>query len=198
MISKRTISHIVIAGLLISLSACSSKESDNVGSADRMTTSENISSNSRIEPEETEQEQKNEAVSSSLPQETKQETKDSDNPVKKEYGKQIQRLEEETEEKRASSSTSSTYELKNIEGFLFDEWDGLLNEIYSVLEGSLLPEKMAEVRQEQREWLTKRDETAKEASLKFEGGTGEQLEYTKTLNDLTAKRCKELVENYME
>ena len=77
-------------------------------------------------------------------------------------------------------------------------WDGLLNEIYAVLEEQLPVEEMEQLRKEQREWIANRDAAAKEASLKYEGGTMEQLEYVAVANKLTEERCFELVEKYMK
>ncbi|WP_245837255.1 lysozyme inhibitor LprI family protein [Virgibacillus phasianinus] len=59
-------------------------------------------------------------------------------------------------------------------------------------------EKMDQLRKEQRQWIEYRDNTAKEASLKYEGGTMEQYEYVREENNLTEGRCFELVKEYMK
>jgi uncharacterized protein YecT (DUF1311 family) len=74
----------------------------------------------------------------------------------------------------------------------------LLNEIYGALKGQLTPEKMDQLIEEQRNWIKFRDDRALEASLKYKGGTQEQLEYVAVLANLTEKRCYELVANYMK
>ena len=74
----------------------------------------------------------------------------------------------------------------------------MLNEIYGVLKEQLTQEAMDQLRKEQREWIAERDATAKKASLKYEGGTMEQLEYVAVVNNLTEERCFELVEDYMK
>jgi uncharacterized protein YecT (DUF1311 family) len=117
--------------------------------------------------------------------------------LKEEYLKKLNDTKKETEEKRKNSKGEITYALKSMEGNLFDVWDGLLNEIYGVLEEQLPSEEMDQLRIEQREWLDHRDHTAKEASLKYEGGTMEQLEYVTVVNNLTQERCFELVRDYM-
>lgn len=66
-----------------------------------------------------------------------------------------------------------------------------------MLEEELSTEKMAHLREEQRNWLNERDDTAKNASLKFEGGTQEQLEYVSVLANLTKERCYELINTYL-
>ncbi|WP_225228732.1 lysozyme inhibitor LprI family protein [Bacillus sp. PS06] len=118
--------------------------------------------------------------------------------LKDEYLKKLNETKEEMDELRANPTDSSTYAMKNAEGQAFDVWDGLLNEIYGVLKEQLPAEEMEQLRIEQREWIERRDQAAKEASLKYEGGTMEHLEYTVVLNNFTEERCFELVEGYMK
>lgn len=118
--------------------------------------------------------------------------------LKEEYLQKLNDTKKEVEEIRKNPIDETTFALKKVEGDVYDEWDGLLNEVYGVLKQQLLPEEMEQLRIEQREWLDYRDQTAKEASLKYEGGTMEQYEYVRVENNLTAERCFELVEDYME
>lgn len=118
--------------------------------------------------------------------------------LKEEFLQKVNDAKNEVDEMRANPIDDTTIAMKKVEGDAFDIWDGLLNEIYEVLEKQLPAEKMEQLREEQREWIDNRDQTAKEASLKYEGGTTEQLEYVKVENDLTEERCFELVENYMK
>ncbi|MCA0173983.1 lysozyme inhibitor LprI family protein [Bacillus sp. RAR_GA_16] len=131
--------------------------------------------------------------------ETKEETSsENEESLKEEYLEKLNQATKELEEKKNNLEDDSTYAMKNMEGERFDVLDGLLNEIYGVLEKQLPAEEMEALRQEQREWIDYRDKTAKKASLKYEGGTMEQLEYVAVENDLTEKRCYELVKNYMK
>lgn|SRR5699024_3292 len=116
--------------------------------------------------------------------------------LKEDYLQKLNEAKNEWDDKEPTDS--STYAQKNLEGAKFDVWDGLLNEVYGVLEENLTKENMDQLREEQRNWLTYRDETAKEASLKYEGGTQEHLEYTAVLVVLTEERSFELVDDYME
>ncbi|MFS0562053.1 lysozyme inhibitor LprI family protein [Terribacillus sp. 179-K 1B1 HS] len=118
--------------------------------------------------------------------------------LKEEYLDKLNAASTETEESRNNPADSSTYAMKNVEGNNYTVWDGLLNEIYQVLENQLTAEDMEHLRQEQQKWIDYRDNSAKEASLKYEGGTMENLEYTSVLVNLTEDRCFELVENYMK
>lgn len=112
-----------------------------------------------------------------------------------EYLQKLNATKKELEE--VEPTDSSTYALKAAENARWETWDNLLNEIYGVLKEQLPPEEMDQLREEQRNWLTYRDETALEASLKYKGGTMEHLEYVSVLANLTEERCYELVEKYM-
>lgn len=118
--------------------------------------------------------------------------------LKEEYLKKLNDTKKETDEIRKNSEDEITYVLKSFEGDRFDVWDGLLNEVYQILKQQLPSEEMEQLRKEQREWIDYRDKSAKEASLKYKGGTMEHLEYTTVLNNLTEERCFELVEDYMK
>ena len=111
----------------------------------------------------------------------------------------LQKLEET--KKKAEELTaldSSTYALKKVENDRWDIWDQLLNEIYGVLKEQLQPDEMEKLKEEQQKWIKSRDDRALEASLKFKGGTQEQLEYVAVLANLTEERCTELVNQYMK
>lgn len=115
-----------------------------------------------------------------------------------EYLHKLNETKIETDEMRKNPSDSSTFALKKVEGDIYDIWDGLLNEVYGVLKQQLPTEEMNRLRDEQRDWIATRDKTALESSQKYKGGTQEHLEYVVVLNNLTEKRCFELVENYMK
>lgn len=124
---------------------------------------------------------------------------DGNGSMKEEYQQKLATIKEEVEEiRRSYSNDSSTYAMKKVEGDRYDLWDGLLNEVYGVLKEQLSSEEMNQLREEQRNWITYRDDTAKEASLQYQGGTQEHLEYVVVLADLTEERCYELVEDYMK
>ena len=118
--------------------------------------------------------------------------------IKEEYLQKLNDTKKETNEMRENPADETTFALKEVEGNLYDIWDGLLNEIYETLQHQLSAEEMDQLKEEQRAWIEHRDSTAKEASLIYEGGTMEQLEYVRTENNLTEERCYELVEAYMK
>ncbi len=114
------------------------------------------------------------------------------------YLKKLNDTKKEMDERRNNPEDDSTYAMKKVEGDRYDTWDGLVNEIYGVLQKQLSSDEMEQLRNEQRKWIEYRDSTAKEASLKYEGGTMEELEYVAVLGNLTEERCFELVEKYMQ
>lgn len=105
---------------------------------------------------------------------------------KKDYPNLIKLLEE------------SIVEMTEAMGEIFIKWDDALNEIKCVLKIQLSVNEMEKLKNEQRKWLTYRDEEAKKAAAKYEGGTMETLEYISVQANLTKERCYELAENYME
>lgn len=116
--------------------------------------------------------------------------------IKEEYLKKLNETKKEIDAMEATDT--STYALKDLAGNRWELWDDLLNEVYGVLEEQLSTEEMDQLREEQRNWLTYRDDTALEASLKYKGGTQEHLEYVTVLGNLTEERCYELVEEYIK
>jgi len=66
----------------------------------------------------------------------------------------------------------------------YKKWDVELNEIYGVLKKQHSKEQMDALKEE-RNWISYRDETAKESSLKYEGSSSESLEYVATQATLT-------------
>ena len=115
---------------------------------------------------------------------------------KEEYLQKLNTTKKETE--KLKTTDSSTFALKKVENDRWEMWDELLNEVYGVLKEQLSTEEMDLLRQEQRNWIKHRDDTALEASLKYKGGTQEHLEYVAVLVNLTEERCYQLVGNYMK
>lgn len=139
---------------------------------------------------------KTEDTSNNVPaKEEDSSTNNTEASLKEAYLKKLNETKKETEELEAADS--STYALKKVENDRWDIWDKLLNEIYGVLNEQLPPKEMDQLREEQRNWIKYRDDTALEASLKYKGGTQEHLEYVSVLANLTEERCYVLVEDYM-
>lgn len=186
-----------IAALLL-LAACNNSATESSTSANNEPENNSVSQNTNEENANTES---TEAANTNNTNTTESE-KDSganDDKVsqKEEYLTKLNTKKREMDELRNNPEDDSTYAMKKVEGKRYKAWDDLLNEIYGVLQKQLSSEEMEQLKQEQREWIENRDSKAKEASLKYEGGTMEQLEYVAVLADLTEERCFALVEGYM-
>ncbi|MFD2216072.1 lysozyme inhibitor LprI family protein [Metabacillus endolithicus] len=116
---------------------------------------------------------------------------------KQKYLEKLNSIEKAAVEIRKNND-GTTFGMRKSQEEILGKWDQALNEIYQVLEKQLPADEMEILRQEQRKWITLRDETAKEDASQFEGGTMEPLEYTASLANTTKERCYELVENYMK
>jgi uncharacterized protein YecT (DUF1311 family) len=110
----------------------------------------------------------------------------------------LKKLNEMEEADRNEEAKSTMVEMEEQEADRYKRWDEALNEIYGVLKEQLNPEQMTKLKEEQRKWIKHRDEAAKEASLKYKGGTTEALEYVATQATITRERCYELVAKYMK
>jgi len=117
---------------------------------------------------------------------------------KQHYLEKLKSTKEEMDILGEKSQNAITYEAKGYEGDRFDTWDALLNDIYQTLSQQLSSSEMEKLRKEQLNWITYRDKTAKEASDKYNSGTGATLEYVRVENKLTEERCFALVQNYMK
>ena len=159
---------------------------------------ENASSKASTTSESTDTEESESSVVEADTEAQNEASSENEENLKEQYLEKLNQATKELEEKKNQLEDDSTYAMKNMEGERFEVLDGLLNEIYGVLEKQLPADEMEALRKEQREWIEYRDKTAKKASLKYEGGTMEQLEYVAVENDLTEKRCYELVKNYMK
>lgn len=116
----------------------------------------------------------------------------------KDYLDRYTKLEQELKESLEEKYNGTTLDMREASSIEYTSWDGLLNEVYGVLEKQLYKEEMDKLRVEQIEWLTIRDSKAEESAKEFEGGTMEPLAYTSSLAESTKERCYELISNYMK
>lgn len=97
--------------------------------------------------------------------------------------------------KTDSYSMADMKELKNQE---YTKWDDELNTIYQLVKKKLPEEEFIPLRDEERKWITNRDEQASLAINKYAGGTMEGLEYMSVMTNLTKERTYKLVDIYFE
>ncbi|MBH0158105.1 DUF1311 domain-containing protein [Fictibacillus sp. 5RED26] len=198
--NNRKLLIIVVTVLLVIVSACGNSTDSSNGSTDNESKNDKSTQKSGADISNKDDIEKasgsdhtNEKVDMS--QKDASENKES---TKEKYLQKWEEMKNKVAEMRKNPLDDTTFALKKVEGDAYELLDDLLNEIYGVLEKQLNKEEMNQLRKEQREWLINRENIAKKESLKYEGGTLEQYEYVRTINNLTEKRCFELIENYMK
>jgi uncharacterized protein YecT (DUF1311 family) len=197
--NHKFLAGILLIGVLLIVTACGNSE-DKLSASPDVKSTENTSEDQNVDnagSDTTEKENAEPYEKEETPKKDETPSTNETDSLKAEYLKKLNDKKKEMEDMRNHPIDDTTFALKKVEGDLYDIWDGLLNEIYDVLKQQLPSEEMDQLRKEQREWIKYRDTTAKEASLKYEGGTMEQLEYVAVVNNLTKERCFELVEQYM-
>ena len=182
---KFFITMLALVGVI--LAACGKTTDDTASSSDNLS-----SHNDSTQTEESDSSSNEDTATEPSDKE------DTSNSLKDEYLEKLNEMDKKDREVPADTSkASTTVELQEEEAERLDRWDEALNEIYSVLNEQLSAEEMEQLREEQRDWIKERDQKAKEASLKYEGGTMEGLEYVATQASVTKDRCYELVAKYM-
>ncbi|PFG12199.1 lysozyme inhibitor LprI family protein [Bacillus sp. es.036] len=207
------LSMLMLTFALVALSACgnstneSSAQSNNQPSNNTPpeVTEEDAPAEEEVEDTSADDIEVNEQEDSSTPtteDSTNGESEKSDQPndenVENQKEKYFKKLNSMYESDRNVEVKETMVEMEEQEAERYQNWDKMLNEIYGVLQAQLPSDEMDQLREEQRKWVEHRDEAAKKASLKYEGGTTESLEYVATQASLTRERCYELVAKYME
>jgi uncharacterized protein YecT (DUF1311 family) len=118
--------------------------------------------------------------------------------TKEEYIQKLNDIEVSVADLQDLYDEGTTLSRKTAAEETFIRWDTALNEMYNVLKQQLSTNEMAELKEEQVNWKTSRDETAKDESLEYKGGSMESLQYIATQSRVTKERCYELVELYMK
>lgn len=116
---------------------------------------------------------------------------------KKKYIDKLNTIEGGIKKDFPNSYSDTTVKMKEALGEAYKRWDDALNEIYGDLKKELKPDVMKELKNEQINWITYRDNTAKKESQEFKGGTLEGVQYIESMGRVTKERCYELVDKYM-
>lgn len=117
---------------------------------------------------------------------------------KKKYIDKLNSIEAGIKKDFPSSYSDTTIKMKEALGQAYKRWDDALNDIYGDLKNELKPDVMKELKSEQINWITYRDNTAKKESEEFKGGTLEGVQYIDSMGRVTKERCYELVEKYVK
>lgn len=96
--------------------------------------------------------------------------------------------------KQSMNTAASQSELNDLSYELYQGWDGLLNRIWDVLKLTLEEEEMDSLITEQREWITEKEQAAKEAGAEAGGGSAQPMLVNSEAAAWTEKRVYELLE----
>jgi uncharacterized protein YecT (DUF1311 family) len=208
---QKKISMVMLTIVLVVLSACgnstseSSAQSNNQPSSNTSTQATEEDDTSEVENTSADNNGQNYQEDSSAPTTEDSnigESESSDQPnvenVESQKEEYFMKLNGMYESDRNVEAKKTMVEMEEQEAERYQNWDKMLNEIYSVLQEQLSSDEMDQLREEQRNWVEHRDEAAKNASLKYKGGSTESLEYVATQASLTRERCYELVAKYMK
>lgn len=91
----------------------------------------------------------------------------------------------------------TTVEMNENAAQIFEVWDTLLNDMYGALKKNLSVDEFAQLQQDQREWITERDDYAEYTAAEVEGGTLYNSIYVQAQADYTAQRCSDFLYDYM-
>lgn len=140
------------------------------------------------------------AIDVPVPEERKNAEEQSSNSAgtKETYLSKLGEIESSLKEFDKVYESGTQADMNKAKSETFERWDDALNEIYKELQQQLSERELNELKEKQLEWITQRDQIAKEKSKEAEGGTLELFLYASALADLTKERCYELVNNYIK
>lgn len=109
---------------------------------------------------------------------------------------QLAELDAQTEVHRSSSTDGNANAMKAAAESERKAWESKMQSILEILEQQLSGEDKNAFFAEQRSWVRERESTAVANSKKQNGSTLEELEYIRSLRDLTRERVYALAEQY--
>ena len=118
---------------------------------------------------------------------------DYDISMRDEYTDRMENLEMEN-----ASLDESSYDFVEIERIKCEEWKGLLNEVWDVLDSQLSQDEMDYLNSEQRQWVDTKEAQAVDDSSYYDDEEDREIAYLYTTTQLTKERCAELINQYME
>lgn len=109
---------------------------------------------------------------------------------------QLAELDAQAEERRSASADNSANAMKAVAESERKIWENKLQSILEILEQQLSGDEKTAFFTEQRSWVRDRESTAVANSKKQSGSMLEELEYIRSLRDLTRERVYALAEQY--
>lgn len=109
---------------------------------------------------------------------------------------QLAELDVQAGDRRSASTDGSANAMKAAAESERKIWESKLQNILEILEQRLSGEEKTTFFSEQRSWVRERENAAVANSKKQSGSTLEELEYIRSLRDITRERVYELAEHY--
>lgn len=123
-------------------------------------------------------------------------SKETETTEKEQYVERLNSITTYYDDLWSRTESFSMVDMKELKNQEYTKWDDELNTIYQLIKKKLPEDKFIILRDEEREWITKRDEQAALAASKYAGGSMEGLEYMAVMTELTKERTYELVDIY--
>lgn len=121
---------------------------------------------------------------------------DSSALTSEEYKKRLDAVDEQIQKMRESGLVPNTDTYRNMAEYEYRLWDKELNAIYNDILKGMTEDEARNLRNEERSWMKKRDETAQQTASKHKGGSIETTEYTASLAESSRARAYQLLNNY--
>lgn len=101
-------------------------------------------------------------------------------------------------EARMENENLTQQEYNELSAELYSLWDNKLNEIWGYLKDSLDETSMAQLTEEEREWIREKEDAVKEAAAEYENGTMQSMTENLKGAQLTRERVYELAEMLLQ
>jgi|GEM_PF-4006078 len=96
-------------------------------------------------------------------------------------------------EDNAWDTAQSQADFNSVAYNVYTKWDNLLNEVYQYLKTILPEDEFKQLRQDELDWIDRKEAAMDEAGSEWEGGTGETMVYYGEGAEWTRERCYELI-----
>lgn len=117
--------------------------------------------------------------------------------MKENYLNELGAINEKANNLINGNANDTQYKIDESSVQVYNLWNDELNKIYSSLKSTLTTEEMAKLQSEEINWISYKEQVAKEDSTGYEDGSLYSSVVNLKLANLTKERCYYLVNNYM-
>lgn len=108
-----------------------------------------------------------------------------------EFVKKAEEIEKYSKENYETATTQ--YELNTESYNVYVKWDFLLNEVYQYLKATINSDDFSALEAEEIEWIKEKEKCVEEATVEWQGGSGEPLARNSAGIKYTRERCYYLI-----